>query len=279
MSGGAVIVRVEREPQPTGTSVALVTLDDPGRRNILSPEMISSLVEVLAELDADPSVGAVVLTGAPPAFCGGAPLGSLAAASASTGEVRADEPAETATSPSAALLAIYEGFEAVERLGVPTVAAVNGAAVGAGCNLALACDVRIAARSARFDSRFVALGLHPGGAHTWSLERLVGDGAARAMVLFGEVVDGEDAARLGLAWSCVDDADLLETSLALARRAAAMPTVLARRTKATFRSLPGLGSRAHATTFEHEAQLWSLAQPELAARIVGQARARSGPRN
>jgi len=290
-----VTVRVERERQPSGSEVAVVTLDDPDRRNILSEEMIAALVGAVHELDADEAVGAVVVTGSAPAFCGGAPLASLAGATGSArdgggdGAAGASDTAErdpgggdresgSDAGPQgarAALRAIYEGFEAVERLGVPTVAAVNGAAVGAGLNLAMACDVRIAARSARFDSRFLALGLHPGGGHTWSLTRLVGPDAARAMVMFGEVVSGEDAARIGLAWRCVDDEDLIDTALALARRAAAVPRVLARRAKATFQVAPALDSRAAATAFELEAQLWSLGEPELAARLVDAARARS----
>ena len=91
------------------------------------------------------------------------------------------------------------------RSPLPTIAAVNGAAVGAGMNLALACDVRLAGRSARFDTRFLQLGLHPGGGHTWMLQRIAGPQAAAAVVLFGEVLDGEEAERCGLVWRCVDD--------------------------------------------------------------------------
>ncbi len=269
-------VRVERERQTSGSDVAVVTLDDPARRNILSPAMVSALVDATTELGADPGVGAVVVTGAPPAFCGGAPLASLADASA-LGSGPASGRAGTAGDPRAALLAIYAAFEAVERLPMPTIAAVNGAAVGAGLNLARACDVRVAARSARFDSRFLSLGLHPGGGHTWSLARLVGPGAAHAMVLFGEVVGGGDAERIGLAWRTVDDDELIEAAIALARQAAAAPGVLARRTKATMRATRALASREDATGVELDAQLWSLAEPELAARVVDAARAR-GPR-
>ncbi|HUY29871.1 MAG TPA: enoyl-CoA hydratase-related protein [Acidimicrobiales bacterium] len=275
-------VRVERERQASGSDVAVVTLDDPARRNILSPAMVSALVDATTELGADPGVGAVVVTGAPPAFCGGAPLASLADASAlGSGPAGPAGPASgragTAGDPRAALLAIYAAFEAVERLPMPTIAAVNGAAVGAGLNLALACDVRVAARSARFDSRFLSLGLHPGGGHTWSLARLVGPGAAHAMVLFGEVVGGGDAERIGLAWRTVDDDELIEAAIALARQAAGAPSVLARRTKATMRATRALASREDATLVELDAQLWSLAEPELAARVVDAARAR-GPR-
>jgi enoyl-CoA hydratase/carnithine racemase len=142
--------------------VAVVTLDDPERRNALSATLAGELVATLDALDASDEVGAVVVTGAPPAFCAGADLSELG------------------TSRERGLRQIYEGFLRVARMTVPTIAAVNGAAVGAGMNLALACDVRLAARSARFDTRFLQLGIHPGGGHTWMLRRLVGEQAAAA---------------------------------------------------------------------------------------------------
>src|SRR5438874_9769510 len=180
--------------------VAVVTLDDPERRNALNLEMVDEIVTTFDRLEADESVGAVVVTGAPPAFCAGADLGHLGG------------------SERAGLRSVYEGFLRVGRSPLPTLAAVNGAAVGAGMNLALVCDVRLAARRARFDTRFLQLGLHPGGGHTWMLSRAAGPQAAAAMVLFGEVVDGEAAARWGLVWQVVDDDALLESARALASR-------------------------------------------------------------
>src|SRR4029077_12204674 len=143
-------------------------------------------------VEADEGIGAVVVTGTPPAFCAGANLGNLG----STG--------------GPGLRGIYEGFLRVARSPLPTIAAVNGAAVGAGMNMALGCDLRIAARRgeggdpgisnraarrAKFDPRFIQIGLHPGGGHTWMLRRIVGPQAAAAAVLFGEVLDGAEAAR------------------------------------------------------------------------------------
>src|SRR4029077_8614069 len=119
-------------------------------------------------VEADEGIGAVVVTGTPPAFCAGANLGNLG----STG--------------GPGLRSIYEGFLRVARSPLPTIAAVNGAAVGAGVNLALVCDVRVAAKRAKFITRFMDLGLHPGGGHTWMLERAVDHQAATAMVLLGE---------------------------------------------------------------------------------------------
>jgi enoyl-CoA hydratase len=234
MKGAGVKVEVE----PGG--VGLVTLDDPGRRNALDAGMVQGLVAAFDRFEADESVGAVVVTGAPPAFCAGANLADLA---------KVDE---------AGLRSIYEGFLRVGRSPLPTVAAVNGPAVGAGMNLALCCDVRVAGQSARFDTRFLSLGLHPGGGHTWMLQRAVGPEAAAAMVLFGEVLDGPAAAARGLAWRCVPDEELAAAAMELALRAAAVPHALARRTKATLRAAPQTHSEA--VELELTAQLWSLTQ-------------------
>jgi enoyl-CoA hydratase len=167
--------------------VAVVTLNDPERRNALNMTMVEEIVETFDKLESDPDVGAVVVTGAPPAFCAGADLSHLGG------------------SQREGLRSIYEGFLRVGRSPLPTIAAVNGAAVGAGMNLALCCDLRLAARRAKFDTRFLQLGLHPGGGHTWMFRRITGPQAVFATVLFGEVLDGAEAERCGLVWRCVDD--------------------------------------------------------------------------
>src|ERR1700694_4016303 len=178
--------------------VAVVTLDDPERRNALNLEMVDEIVATFDQLEADESVGAVVVTGAPPAFCAGADLSHLG------------------SSQRDGLRRVYEGFLRVGRAPLPTLAAVNGAAVGAGMNLALVCDVRLAARRAKFDTRFLQLGLHPGGGHTWMFQRITGPQAVFATVVFGEVLNGEEAERVGLVWKCVDDDQLLDTARELA---------------------------------------------------------------
>ena len=127
---------------------------------------------------------------------------------------------------------VYEGFLRIARSPLPTLAAVNGAAVGAGMNLALGCDVRLAARRARFDTRFLQIGLHPGGGHTWMLRRIVGPQATMAAVVFGEVIDGAEAERVGLVYRCVDDDDLLDAAHEMAARAASAPRELVIVTKA-----------------------------------------------
>ncbi|MEY2476008.1 MAG: hypothetical protein QOG87_1323 [Actinomycetota bacterium] len=239
-------LRVERP----GDGVAVLTLDEPERRNALNLALVEEIITAFEELEADPAIGAVVVTGAPPAFCAGADLGNLGGAQ------------------EAGLRSIYEGFLRVGRSSLPTLAAVNGAAVGAGMNLALVCDVRIAGRRAKFDTRFLDLGLHPGGGHTWMLQRAVGPQAASAMVLFGQVLDGEAAERCGLAWRCVDDDALLDEAVTLAARAASMPRELSQRAKQTLAAMPAVATHEAAVDLELDAQLWSTQQPFFAERLA-----------
>jgi enoyl-CoA hydratase len=230
--------------------VAVLTLDDPERRNALNAALVEELVAAVDRLEADDGVGALVVTGAPPAFCAGADLGDLGSAGRE------------------GLLRIYEGFLRIGRSSLPTVAAVNGAAVGAGMNLALACDVRIAARRAKFDTRFLDLGLHPGGGHTWMLRNAVGPSAAAAMVVFGQVLDGAEAERVGLAWRCVEDGALVDEAVAVAARAASGPKALAAEIKTTLAAMAGITMREDAVERELGPQLWSTGQPWFAERLA-----------
>ena len=227
--------------------VAVLTLDDPDRRNALTAQLVGEIVVAVDRLEDDDGVGALVVTGAPPAFCSGADVSALGAMSGA-GEDRG------------ALPSIYDGFLRVHRCTLPTVAAVNGPAVGAGLNLALACDVRVAAPAARFDCRFARIGLHPGGGHTRLLTDAVGAQAAAAMVLAGEAPDGVRAADVGLAWACVDDGELMDEAMRLAGRAADLPRELARRVKASLRETPRLASLDDAVALELDRQRWSLEQ-------------------
>ncbi len=238
-------VHVERHDR-----VAVLAVDDAARRNALSLDLCRDLAAAVTALEADPEVGALVVTGTGRAFSAGADLSEL-------GDSRRE-----------GLLAIYEGFLSLARTALPTVAAVNGAAVGAGMNLALACDLRLAARSARFDTRFLDLGIHPGGGHTWMFRRIAGQQAVTAAVLFGEVLDGAEAERVGLVWRCVDDDELLPTAVELAGRAASAPPELSRRTKRTIRDMAGIATHDEAVERELEVQLWSMDQPEFAERLA-----------
>ena len=230
--------------------VAVVTLDDPDRRNALNATMVREITETFDALEADDAVGAVVVTGAPPAFCAGANLGNLAEATRES------------------LLDIYEGFLRIGRSSLPTVAAVNGAAVGAGMNLALVCDVRLAAERARFDTRFVDLGLHPGGGHTWMLRNAVGTQSAAAMVLFGQILDGREAERSGLAWRCHPDEALLDEAVTLAARAASGPKPLVAEVKRTLGDMAGIDTHPAAVDRELDTQVWSTRQPFFAERLA-----------
>lgn len=240
--------------------VAVVTLDDPERRNALGPALVDELTAALDALETGGEARALVVTGTPPAFCAGADLADLGA------------------SREAGLRRIYEGFLRVARSPLPTVAAVNGPAVGAGMNLALACDVRLAGTSARFDTRFLQLGIHPGGGHTWMLQRIAGPQAAAAMVLFGEVLDGPGAVAAGVAWRCVDDDALLDEARTLAARAAAAPPELVARAKATLRDVASIDEHAEAVERELTPQLWSMDQPAFAERLAAMRRRIGGDR-
>jgi len=230
--------------------VATLTLNNPGERNTLTAPMVADIIEAMDVIEADTSVGALVVTGAEPAFCAGANLGNLAESSEES------------------LGSIYEGFLRIARSPLPTLAAVNGAAVGAGMNLALGCDVRLAARRAKFDTRFLQIGIHPGGGHTWMLRRIVGPQATFASVVFGEVMDGAEAERIGLVHRCVDDDQLLAAAQQMAARAASVPRELVLETKRTIQAMADVATHPEAVTRELHPQVWSTRQPWFAERIA-----------
>jgi enoyl-CoA hydratase len=241
--------------------VAVLTLNDPDRRNVVSNALNDAILAAMDELEARSDVGALIVTGAGSAFCAGADLEDLA-------NCDSEEKLRT----------IYSGFLRLAGSSLPTVAAVNGPAVGAGLNLALACDVILAGASARFDTRFLQIGLHPGGGNTWRLRRITDLQSAMAMVLFGEVIDGPRAAEIGLAWRCVPDADLLAEAQTLAARAAAGPPELVRRMKATILGMDAVTNSDDAVSAEIGPQLWSLGEPafvDLLARLRAQIAAKS----
>lgn len=234
-------------------AVAVVRLDDPRRRNVLSRPLSDQLAAaVSASLDG--GARALVLTAAPPAFCAGGSLDTLLEA-------------------RHALRASYGGYLALAECPVPTVAAVDGPAVGAGVNLALACDVVLVGPGARFDPRFLDVGIHPGGGHLWRLQRRVGAQGAAALVLMGETLEGERAVEAGLAWRLVSSDELEEAAVTLAGRAAARSAELVRRTKASLRASGRIGDPNDAFELELEAQQWSVEQPAF-EEAVQLARAR-----
>jgi enoyl-CoA hydratase len=216
----------------------------------MTAEMVSDIVAAMDSAESDDNVRVVIVTGTPPAFCAGANLGNLAEATRDS------------------LLGIYEGFLRIARSPLPTIAAVNGAAVGAGMNLALGCDVRIAGKSAKFDTRFLQLGLHPGGGNTWMQLRIAGLQTTMASTLFGEVLDGDAALAAGLVWKCVPDDELMSTARAVAAKAAVAPKELLTAMKKTIIDVGNLPTHAEAVEFELGPQVWTTRQPWFRERLA-----------
>jgi enoyl-CoA hydratase len=224
-----------------GNGIAVVVLNDPAHRNVLSRAMSDAVAEAVASTH-EAGARAIVLAASPPVFCAGGSVDDL-------------------LDPPGPLAEAYAGVHALADCPVPTIAAVGGAAIGAGVSLPLACDVMLVSDEARFDPRFLDVAIHPGGGHLWELSRRVGPQGAAALVLCGDVLSGEDAARTGLAWRCVPPDQLLDTAKILDRRAASRSPELVVRTKDTLRRTAGLNDRHEAERLELEAQKWSVAQP------------------
>ena len=233
--------------------VALITVNDPDRRNAVTDEISAGLRLAVKDAQNNPNVHAVVVTGAGKAFCAGADLSALGAAAED------------------GLRRLYDGFLAVADCTLPTVAAVNGPAVGAGLNLALACDVRIAGPAALFDARFQKLGIHPGGGMTWMLQRAVGPQLARAALLFGMRFDAEAAVSHGIALEVADDPVAAARELVAGPVSAPREVVIA--TKATMRATSSPGSidtelHAAAVRAELGPQATSIQAPAFAERLA-----------
>ncbi len=229
-------VRVE-----VADGVATVVLDDPAHRNALSLEMVRAIGAAVSEALAAGS-SAIVLANTPPVFCAGGSVDDLLA-------------------PRAPLEEMYGAVAALDAAPVPTVAAVDGAALGAGLTLALACDVVLCTPRSRFEVRFLDLGLHPGGGQLWRLRQRVGRQGASALALFGEAIEGEEAEARGLVWRCCDEAVLLPAAHELARRAAGRDPELLARVKGTLDASGSVVDRAEAVTLELGPQAWSMQRP------------------
>lgn len=222
--------------------IGVLTLDAPDRRNALTTSLVSDIVAAGDWLEARDDVGVVIVTGAGSAFCAGAALTQLDSADASV------------------LRGIYDAFLRIQTIAVPTIAAVNGPAVGAGLNLAMACDLRLVSDDAVLDSRFLRIGLHPGGGASWLLRQAAGSELTAAMLLFGVRLKGQQCVTKGLAWDCVPPSELLSTARQLAAQAAAASTELTSLVKKT---LVEGWNLSHAATLavELERQVWTATQP------------------
>ncbi|NYD41045.1 enoyl-CoA hydratase/isomerase family protein [Nocardioides panaciterrulae] len=200
--------------------VAVLTLDNPDQRNAMSGEMTRSWVAAVDELAADRSVRAVVVTGEGSAFCSGGDTSWIAS-----------EPEASVDDLRERMMPFYRAWLSIRRLEVPTIAAVNGPAIGAGLCLALACDLRYAAVGARLAAPFVRLGVHAGMAGTYLLPRVVGEAHARDLLLTGRTVDADEALRLGLVSRVIEAATFQEEVLATAEGIARTAPVASRLTK------------------------------------------------
>jgi enoyl-CoA hydratase/carnithine racemase len=223
--------------------VVLLTLANPAQRNAMSAPMTAAWTETVAALRDDNEVRAVVVTGDGSAFCSG-------------GDPRwiAGEPDAPVHALRSRMVGFYRAWLSIRTLEVPTIAAINGPAVGAGLCLALACDLRHAASSARMSVPFVRLGMHAGMAATYTLPNVVGEAHARDLLLTGRMIGAEEAFRMGLVSSVTPDETFLETVLETAAGIAASAPIASRLTKVALRD----GGHAD---FESAIEWEALAQP------------------
>jgi 2-(1,2-epoxy-1,2-dihydrophenyl)acetyl-CoA isomerase len=197
-----------------GNGIARITLNRPDRLNSFTVAMHEELRAALARVEADPAARVLLLTGAGRGFCAGQDL------------------SDRAVAPGAAPVDLGDSIErfykplvlALRRLPLPVVCAVNGVAAGAGANIALACDIVVATRSASFIQAFSKIGLIPDSGGTYFLPRLVGTARAYGLAMLGDKLTAEQAEQWGLIWRCVDDAEFPAYVEKLCEQLAAAPT-------------------------------------------------------
>lgn len=209
--------------------IVLLTLNLPEQRNPISdPAMIETLLGALARLDADTETRVIILTGAGSAFSSGGNLKAMGAG----GELNDPLPAKTRLNYRTGIQRIPLAIEAME---VPIIAAVNGPAIGAGCDLACMCDLRIASDTAKFAESFVKVGIVPGDGGAWLLPRIVGFSKACEMALTGDPIDAAEALACGLVSKIVPPQELLSEARKLAARIKANPPYAVRMTRRLLR--------------------------------------------
>jgi enoyl-CoA hydratase len=256
----ATPLRVERGDD----GVTVLTLALPERRNAMTAELTQAWVEAIAALKGDRSVRAVVVTGEGSAFCSGGDLSWIG-----------ESPDLTVDAIRDRMLPFYKAWLGIRDLEVPTIAAINGAAIGAGLCLALACDLRYVASGAALSVPFTSLGMHSGMAATWLLPEAVGLPVARELLFTGRRVEADEALRIGLVNGVVEPAELFDAALGVARQIATNGPVAIRLTVAGLRN-GGHSSLEAALAYEALAQPVTFASADLAEGLAA-ARERRTP--
>ena len=259
------------EEKPDG--LVVLTLNEPATRNALSDRVIDGIVTACARINADMGVRCMILTGAGESFSSGGNVKEMRDRIGLFGGQPVDM-------RRAYQHGIHRIPKAIYDLEVPSICAVNGAAIGAGCDTTLMCDIRIASRKAQFAESFLRVGLVSGDGGAWFLPRVVGLSRAYEMTLTGDVIDAEKAERWGLVSKVVDDEKLMDEALALARRIAGFPPHSIRLNKRLLRESQGVSlpvalemasamqALAQSTADQHEAVTAMLdkRQPEFKGR-------------
>lgn len=211
-------------------AILTITLNQPQRRNPISENrVIDALCAAFEGADRDIGVRCVILTGAGSAFSSG---GDLKQMKAGTGGLKAENPVQTRRNYKYGIQRLPMMFQALE---VPVIAAINGAAIGAGCDLACMCDIRIAAQSAKFAESFVKLGIIAGDGGAWLLPRIIGFSKATELALTGEMIGAQEALAIGLVARVVPDGELMAAARMVAEKIAANPPHAVRMTKRLLR--------------------------------------------
>jgi len=231
--------------------VAWITLRGAETKNSLDEASVVQMLAACDQIDADPTIGVAVVTGEGNAFCSGAHTSVLSGLRGQSDDVVRAE-----------LGRIYEAFTRVHDLAVPTVAMINGAAVGAGLNLAMVCDIRVADRSAVIASGFARLGIHPGGGHMNLIAQATSQSVASALGVFAQKIDGARAKEIGLVWDAVESDQLRPTVTGMVQHLAKDPQ-LARQLVATLRETanPSVAWR-DALDIERERQMWTFTRSQ-----------------